>query len=182
MLPGWRAQGKTGPEVAKMPEAEDAGMSPGCPLTCRKESHAEQLAEPACPDPQAAHRQLPTTLISPSGTESSGVGWPLGYPEFPDNGPGLVGLRRDPGVQPAQRGCGNEVSKELMCEASLRQTPCQGSSSLQALESFPVQPVLCLQILELLCQILQTDSLSAVQYWLLYATPTGEDLATGPPA
>ncbi|KAM5140108.1 protein TBATA [Callospermophilus lateralis] len=39
-----------------------------------------------------------------------------------------------------------------------------------------------LLILELLCQILQTDSLSAVQYWLLYATPTGEDLATGPPA
>nr|XP_040128960.1 protein TBATA isoform X2 [Ictidomys tridecemlineatus] len=66
MLPGWRAQGKKGPEVAKMPEAEDAGMSPGCPLTGRKESHAEQLAEPACPDPQAAHRQLPTTLISPS--------------------------------------------------------------------------------------------------------------------
>ncbi|XP_076961471.1 protein TBATA [Callospermophilus lateralis] len=34
-----------------------------------------------------------------------------------------------------------------------------------------------LLILELLCQILQTDSLSAVQYWLLYATPTEKDLA-----
>ncbi|XP_077897088.1 protein TBATA isoform X3 [Ictidomys tridecemlineatus] len=33
------------------------------------------------------------------------------------------------------------------------------------------------EILELLCQILQTDSLSAVQYWLLYATPTEKDLA-----
>ncbi|XP_015355950.1 protein TBATA [Marmota marmota marmota] len=34
-----------------------------------------------------------------------------------------------------------------------------------------------LLILELLCQILQTDSLSAVQYWLLYATPTEKELA-----
>uniref|UniRef100_A0A8C9URT3 Thymus, brain and testes associated n=1 Tax=Spermophilus dauricus TaxID=99837 RepID=A0A8C9URT3_SPEDA len=39
------------------------------------------------------------------------------------------------------------------------------------------RPVIRLQILELLCQILQTDSLSAVQYWLLYATPTEKDLA-----
>lgn len=31
------------------------------------------------------------------------------------------------------------------------------------------------QILELLCQILQTDSLRAIQFWLLYAPPKGED-------
>ena len=35
----------------------------------------------------------------------------------------------------------------------------------------------CPQILELLCQILQTDSLSAIQFWLLYAPPKGEDAA-----
>lgn len=35
----------------------------------------------------------------------------------------------------------------------------------------------CPQILELLCQILQTDSLSAIQFWLLYAPPKGEDTA-----
>lgn len=32
----------------------------------------------------------------------------------------------------------------------------------------------CPQILELLCQILQTDSLNAIQFWLLYAPPKGE--------
>ncbi|OBS79159.1 hypothetical protein A6R68_18436, partial [Neotoma lepida] len=30
-------------------------------------------------------------------------------------------------------------------------------------------------LLELLCQILQTDSLRAIQFWLLYAPPKGED-------
>lgn len=35
----------------------------------------------------------------------------------------------------------------------------------------------CPQILELLCQILQTDSLSAIQFWLLHAPPKGEDAA-----
>lgn len=32
----------------------------------------------------------------------------------------------------------------------------------------------CPQILELLSQILQTDSLRAIQFWLLYAPPDGE--------
>uniref|UniRef100_A0A8C8Z291 Thymus, brain and testes associated n=1 Tax=Prolemur simus TaxID=1328070 RepID=A0A8C8Z291_PROSS len=36
-----------------------------------------------------------------------------------------------------------------------------------------------LLILELLCQILQTDSLSAIQFWLLYAPPREKDLALG---
>ncbi|XP_010604431.1 protein TBATA [Fukomys damarensis] len=36
-----------------------------------------------------------------------------------------------------------------------------------------------LLILELLCQILQTDSLSAIQFWLLYAPPQEKDLALG---
>lgn len=36
-------------------------------------------------------------------------------------------------------------------------------------------PFFCPQTLELLCQILQTDSLSAIQFWLLYAPPQGED-------
>ncbi|XP_058552585.1 protein TBATA isoform X4 [Neofelis nebulosa] len=36
-----------------------------------------------------------------------------------------------------------------------------------------------LLILELLCQILQTDSLSALQFWLLYAPPKEKDLALG---
>nr|XP_048307665.1 protein TBATA [Myodes glareolus] len=36
-----------------------------------------------------------------------------------------------------------------------------------------------LLILELLCQILQTDSLSAIQFWLLYAPPKEKDLVLG---
>ncbi|XP_057650313.1 protein TBATA, partial [Chionomys nivalis] len=36
-----------------------------------------------------------------------------------------------------------------------------------------------LLILELLCQILQTDSLSTIQFWLLYAPPKEKDLALG---
>ncbi|XP_012656809.1 protein TBATA isoform X2 [Otolemur garnettii] len=36
-----------------------------------------------------------------------------------------------------------------------------------------------LLILELLCQILQTDSLSSIQFWLLYAPPKEKDLALG---
>ncbi|XP_037055812.1 protein TBATA isoform X1 [Peromyscus leucopus] len=36
-----------------------------------------------------------------------------------------------------------------------------------------------LLILELLCQILQTDSLHAIQFWLLYAPPKEKDLALG---
>ncbi|XP_022273245.1 protein TBATA isoform X74 [Canis lupus familiaris] len=35
------------------------------------------------------------------------------------------------------------------------------------------------EVLELLCQILQTDSLSAIQFWLLYAPPKEKDLALG---
>ncbi|XP_019567977.2 protein TBATA isoform X1 [Rhinolophus sinicus] len=34
-----------------------------------------------------------------------------------------------------------------------------------------------LLVLELLCQILQTDSLSTIQFWLLYASPKEKDLA-----
>lgn len=37
----------------------------------------------------------------------------------------------------------------------------------------------CPQILELLSQILQTDSLNAIQFWLLYAPPKGEDTVWG---
>lgn len=70
--------------MAEVPAAEDAGESPVCPLLGRKESHAGQLADPA--------GQLPVFLITPPDTESSGVGWPLGYPEFPDNGHRLGGL------------------------------------------------------------------------------------------
>nr|XP_012618058.1 protein TBATA isoform X3 [Microcebus murinus] len=36
-----------------------------------------------------------------------------------------------------------------------------------------------LLILELLCQILQTDSLGAIQFWLLYASPKEKDLVLG---
>ncbi|XP_037353144.2 protein TBATA [Talpa occidentalis] len=36
-----------------------------------------------------------------------------------------------------------------------------------------------LLVLELLCQILQTDSLSSIQFWLLYAPPKEKDLALG---
>nr|XP_055209538.1 protein TBATA isoform X13 [Gorilla gorilla gorilla] len=35
------------------------------------------------------------------------------------------------------------------------------------------------QVLELLCQILETDSLSTIQFWLLYAPPKEKDLTLG---
>lgn len=38
----------------------------------------------------------------------------------------------------------------------------------------------CPQILELLSQILQTDSLNSIQFWLLYAPAKGEDTVLGP--
>ncbi|XP_011782924.1 PREDICTED: protein TBATA isoform X3 [Colobus angolensis palliatus] len=52
------------------------------------------------------------------------------------------------------------------------------SSSRDGVQAFLLQDQELL-VLELLCQILETDSLSAIQFWLLYAPPKEKDLALG---
>ncbi|XP_065377016.1 protein TBATA isoform X14 [Macaca fascicularis] len=54
----------------------------------------------------------------------------------------------------------------------------QSSSRDEGVQAFPLQDQELL-VLELLCQILETDSLSAIQFWLLYAPPKEKDLALG---
>ncbi|XP_072484790.1 protein TBATA isoform X5 [Notamacropus eugenii] len=51
--------------------------------------------------------------------------------------------------------------------------------SLQSKDMTPVVQDQELLILELLCQILQTDSLTAIQYWLISASPREKDLVLG---
>ncbi|XP_069317031.1 protein TBATA [Eulemur rufifrons] len=63
-----------------------------------------------------------------------------------------------------------------------RRSSHQGQRSQPSSRDGGVQAILQdqeLLILELLCQILQTDSLSAIQFWLLYAPPREKDLALG---
>uniref|UniRef100_A0A8D2DJW9 Thymus, brain and testes associated n=1 Tax=Sciurus vulgaris TaxID=55149 RepID=A0A8D2DJW9_SCIVU len=68
-------------------------------------------------------------------------------------------------------------------QALSRRSSHQGQRSHLSSRDRGVQPSVLqdqeLLILELLCQILQTDSLSAIQFWLLYATPMEKDLALG---
>ncbi|XP_023619351.1 protein TBATA [Myotis lucifugus] len=52
------------------------------------------------------------------------------------------------------------------------------SSSRDGIQAYVLQDQELL-ILELLCQILQTDSLSAIQFWLLYSPPKEKELALG---
>ncbi|XP_011940737.1 PREDICTED: protein TBATA isoform X9 [Cercocebus atys] len=54
----------------------------------------------------------------------------------------------------------------------------QSSSRDEGVQAFRLQDQELL-VLELLCQILETDSLSAIQFWLLYAPPKEKDLALG---
>uniref|UniRef100_A0A2K5PYF1 Thymus, brain and testes associated n=1 Tax=Cebus imitator TaxID=2715852 RepID=A0A2K5PYF1_CEBIM len=54
----------------------------------------------------------------------------------------------------------------------------QSSSRDEGIGAFLLQDQELL-VLELLCQILETDSLSAIQFWLLYAPPKEKDLALG---
>ncbi|XP_017710145.1 PREDICTED: protein TBATA isoform X4 [Rhinopithecus bieti] len=54
----------------------------------------------------------------------------------------------------------------------------QSSSRDEGVQAFLLQDQELL-VLELLCQILETDSLSAIQFWLLYAPPKEKDLALG---
>ncbi|XP_054515433.1 protein TBATA isoform X4 [Pan troglodytes] len=56
--------------------------------------------------------------------------------------------------------------------------PSQSSSRHEGVQAFLLQDQELL-VLELLCQILETDSLSAIQFWLLYAPPKEKDLALG---
>ncbi|XP_036625494.1 protein TBATA isoform X2 [Trichosurus vulpecula] len=51
--------------------------------------------------------------------------------------------------------------------------------NLQSKDMTPVVQDQELLILELLCQILQTDSLTAIQYWLISASPREKDLVLG---
>ncbi|KAL2769797.1 protein TBATA isoform b [Daubentonia madagascariensis] len=66
--------------------------------------------------------------------------------------------------------------------AAGRRSSCQGQRSHHSSRDGGVQAILQdqeLLILELLCQILQTDSLGAIQFWLLCAPPKEKDLALG---
>ncbi|XP_009213020.2 protein TBATA isoform X13 [Papio anubis] len=54
----------------------------------------------------------------------------------------------------------------------------QSSGRDERVQAFALQDQELL-VLELLCQILETDSLSAIQFWLLYAPPKEKDLALG---
>ena len=52
MIRDWRTQGKEGPAVAKMPEAEEAAEGEAFTLLGRTEPHAGSSAASASPDPQ----------------------------------------------------------------------------------------------------------------------------------
>nr|XP_055209541.1 protein TBATA isoform X16 [Gorilla gorilla gorilla] len=54
----------------------------------------------------------------------------------------------------------------------------QSSSRDEGVQAFLLQDQELL-VLELLCQILETDSLSTIQFWLLYAPPKEKDLTLG---
>ncbi|XP_016871336.1 protein TBATA isoform X3 [Homo sapiens] len=54
----------------------------------------------------------------------------------------------------------------------------QSSSRHEGVQAFLLQDQELL-VLELLCRILETDLLSAIQFWLLYAPPKEKDLALG---
>ncbi|KAL4640025.1 protein TBATA isoform X1 [Arapaima gigas] len=58
-------------------------------------------------------------------------------------------------------------------QASLRHTKTRGHVPFQGIYDYE------LMVLELLCQVLQTDSLSQVQHWLLLADQREKDLAMG---
>ncbi|XP_063095689.1 protein TBATA [Cavia porcellus] len=71
------------------------------------------------------------------------------------------------------------TSTEALSHHSVRQSQRSRPSSIARGTQASLLQDQELQTLELLCQILQTDSLSAIQFWLLYAPPQEKDLALG---
>ncbi|XP_027452179.1 protein TBATA isoform X5 [Zalophus californianus] len=104
----WRTQVEEGPEVAEMPEAEEAAKEAAekeaCTLLGEMEPQAGQSAEAASPDPQPAHWDHPTSMLASPDPGSSRVGRPVGFLKSPRQGPRDLGL--DPGAplsDPADR-------------------------------------------------------------------------------
>lgn len=86
----WRMQGGKGPEAAKMADAEDTATSKvGVLLSGRKETPAEQLAEPARP-----RWDRPASLLTSPDSEFGNfrVGRLLGSLKSPHQGFGPLGL------------------------------------------------------------------------------------------
>uniref|UniRef100_A0A8C0Q9E1 Thymus, brain and testes associated n=1 Tax=Canis lupus familiaris TaxID=9615 RepID=A0A8C0Q9E1_CANLF len=94
MIRDWRLQGKEGPAVAEMPEAEEAAEGEAFMLLGGMEPHAGSSAASASPDPQPARWDLPTSVLVSPDPGSSRVGRPVGSLKPPRQGP------RDPGLGP----------------------------------------------------------------------------------
>lgn len=92
----WRTQVEEGPEVAEMPEAEEAAKEVAerevCTLLGEMEPQAGQSAESASPDPQPAHWAHPTSMLASPDPGSSRVGRPVGFLKSPRQGPRDLGL------------------------------------------------------------------------------------------
>ncbi|XP_054584929.1 protein TBATA [Eptesicus fuscus] len=70
------------------------------------------------------------------------------------------------------------ASSQALSSRHSRQSRGSHPSSRDGIQAYVLQDQELL-ILELLCQILQTDSLSAIQFWLLYSPPKEKELALG---
>lgn len=97
MIPDRRTPQGKGPEVAKMLEAEKAEKAAGSEehrALGGKEPPAEQGTEPADSDPQAAHRDHPTSLLTSPISELGNFreGRPMGSLKSPHQGPKHLGL------------------------------------------------------------------------------------------
>ncbi|XP_059518449.1 protein TBATA [Myotis daubentonii] len=93
---------------------------------------------------------------------------------------------KEEGVPQREQGAKYSAETGRLIPASIRALSSRHShqgqgnhpSSRDGIQAFVLQDQELL-ILELLCQILQTDSLSAIQFWLLYAPPKEKALALG---
>lgn len=84
-----------GLEAAKMPkEAKEASGNEEHVALGGKEAPAEPHAEPAGPNPQTAHGDHPTSLITSPDSEVGNFreGRPMGSVKSPHQGPGRSGL------------------------------------------------------------------------------------------
>lgn len=79
----WRAQRRKGPEAANVAEAEDTAEG-----KAGKELRTVQFAEPAGPEPQAAHQEQPASLLASPDSEFGNfrVGRLVGTLKLPHQG------------------------------------------------------------------------------------------------
>ncbi|XP_077634633.1 protein TBATA isoform X2 [Crocuta crocuta] len=73
----WRTQGKEGPEVVKMPEAQETAESEACTLLGGMEPYTGPPAESAGPGPEPALWDHPTSLLASPDPGNSRVGRPV---------------------------------------------------------------------------------------------------------